>query len=287
MNILKKISAVAVVIAVATLSSCSDKAYWEEAPLEAGVSFQSTTYNENLGPGANEVVIPVSRTVNTGEQTVSVTFTPDKDCPTDISVPSQVTFPAGSNSANIVITIANAMPPYTYSGTLELQGDASYSGTTSLTFTLPVSFTWTSLGNGTFLDAFVMGDVEPYSVEILKAEGFERYRVLNPYVEYYTTGGAADNGDWYANNGPSYIEFWENGNGTLSFNPWGTGLIYDGNPDTPINAYPWNAFSEGSGFSGELDIWYQPGFAVLSPIYYIPGVGSYGQQQYAVQIELP
>ena len=106
MNVLKKISVAASVIAVATLSSCSDKGYWDEAPLDAGLSFQCSTYNETLSPGANEIVIPLQRSVNAVEETVDITFTPDANCPSDIIVPSQVTFAAGSNSTDIVIKIA-------------------------------------------------------------------------------------------------------------------------------------------------------------------------------------
>lgn len=287
MNILKKISAAASIIAIAMLSSCSDKGYWDEAPLEEGYSFQSSQYSETLGPGANEIVIPIDRTNNTGAQTVNITFTPGKNCPADITVPSQVTFAAGSNVANIVINIANAVPPYTYSGTLEFDGNASYSGISALAFSCPVAYTWVSLGQGGFLDAFVMGDVDLFPVEILKAEGFDRWRVVNPYVGYYTNGGKEENGDWYGSNGPAYIEFWNNENGTISYNWWYTGLNYQGDKDSPINVYPWTAFAAGSGFDETIDVWYQPGYAALSPIYYIPGVGDFGQQQYAVQIQMP
>lgn len=288
MKIYKKISVAASILAVAALSSCSDKGYWEEAPHEQGVSFMSNTYNENLGPGANEVVIPVSRSVNNGEQTVNVTFTPNPSCPTDITVPSQVTFAAGSNSANIVISIADAMPPYTYSGTLELQGEASYGGKTSMTFNCPVAYTWTSLGKGAFIDAWVMDNAEEmYEVEILKADGFERYRVIEPYKEYYTTIGPESWEDWISTTGPDYIEFWENESGKLSFNSYATGLLYQATNGQPIGAYSWTAFSAGSGYTGDFDIWYEPGYAMLSPVYFINGVGGFGQQQFAVQIALP
>lgn len=288
MNIYKKISAAATIFAVAMMSSCSDKGYWDEAPLEQGLSFQSATYNETFGPGANEFVIPIYRTVFTNEETVNLTFTPGKNCPADISVPSSVSFAAGSNTAEILVKVANAMPPYTYSGTIEFDGKVSYSGISAVAINCPVNYTWTSLGTGSYLDAFVMGEAEPYPVEILKAEGFARYRVVSPYKEYYASDtGKADWEDWIAGTGPAYVEFWENEDGGLSFNSFSTGLNYQATQGQPIGAYNWTAFGEGSGYSGEFDIWYQPGFAVLSPVYYINGVGGWGQQQYAVQIELP
>ena len=288
MNVLKKISVAASVIAVATLSSCSDKGYWDEAPLDAGLSFQCSTYNETLSPGANEIVIPLQRSVNAVEETVDITFTPDANCPSDIIVPSQVTFPAGSNSTDIVIKIENATPPYSYTGKLQFSGDTSYSGISALTLNCPVSYTWFSLGTGGFIDAWVMDNAEDmFQVEILKAEGFERYRVMNPYKEYYTTIGPASWEDWIASTGPSYVEFWENADGKLSFNSYSTGLNYEGVDGQAIGAYSWTAFGGNSDYTGEYDMWYEPGYAVLSPVYYINGVGGFGQQQFAVQIELP
>lgn len=286
MNIYKKISAAALTVAVAMLSACSDKGYWDEAPLEPGLSFQSAQYNETLAPGANEIVIPLDRTTTGGQETVNIKFTPGKNCPTDISVPGSVTFEAGSNVANIVINIANATPPYTYAGTLEFSGEASYSGISKLTLNCPVNYTWSSIGTGSFADYFFMD--EAVAVEILKADGFPRYRVMYPYKGYYTSEqGKEDWGDWIGSNGPDYVEFWENNEGGLSFNYWNTGMLYQGDPTAPIMCYPWTAFGEDSGYTGDFDMWYEPGYAVLSPIYYIPDVGSYGQQQFAVQIELP
>lgn len=285
MNIFKKISAAASIIAVSTLVSCSDKGYWDEAPLEEGYSFQCSQYNETLAPGANEIVIPVDRTNNTGEETLAITFTPGDGCPSDITVPSQVTFPAGSNTTNIVISIADAMPPYSYTGTLEFSGNASYAGISALSLNCAVSYTWTSIGTGTFFDAWVMEGSEEFSVEILQAEGFNRWRVMQPYAAYYASDAAkTDWENWIASSGPSYIEFWEVADGSLMFNAYFSGLNYQAVDDQPINVYPYTALS--SGVPG-YDIWYAPGFAVLSPIYYIPGVGGFGQQQFAVQIQLP
>ncbi|MDE5849140.1 MAG: hypothetical protein K2H38_03270 [Muribaculaceae bacterium] len=288
MKIYKKISVAATIIAVATLSSCSDKGYWDEAPLEAGLSFQCSTYNETLSPGANEIVIPIQRSANTSDETVNITFTPGANCPADITVPSQVTFAAGSNSTDLVIRIADATPPYTYSGTIKFGGEPSYSGISELTLNCPVNYVWISLGKGGFIDAWVMDNAEDmYEVEILKAEGFERYRVMSPYKEYYTTIGPDSWEDWIASTGPEYIDFWENEAGTLSFNSYATGLNYEGVDGQTIGAYNWTAFGEGSGYTGDFDIWYEPGYAVLSPVYYINGLGGFGQQQFAVQIALP
>ncbi len=289
MKIYKKISVAASIIAVAMMTSCSDKGYWEEAPHEQAYYFMSATCNETLNTGANEIVIPIERIYTETTESINVEFTPGKDCPSDITVESPVTFEAGSNTANVVIKIAHAVPPYTYSGTLSFDAHKSYSGVSAVTFNCPVAYNWNSIGKGGFLDAWVMGNLEDmFEVEILKADGFERYRVIEPYKEYYTsTIGQEDWEDWISTTGPAYIEFWENAEGKLSFNSYNTGLLYQATPGQPIGAYSWSAFAADNGYTGDNDIWYRPGFAVLSPVYYINGVGGFGQQKYAVQIILP
>lgn len=283
MKILNKIGIAAALAVTALISSCSDKGYWDEAPLEQAYSFNAANYTENLKPGPQDIKIALHRSDNSGAESVDVTFTPGQGCPSDITVESPVTFAAGSSTAEVTIHIADANPPYTYSGTLEFSGKASYSGIAKCTLKMPVNYTWVSIGTGKFYDGFVMDD-QMFDVEILQADGFQRYRVMNPYKEFYESGGAENYGDMYGSNGSSYIEFWQTSNDQLMFNAWSTGLLYQGSKEQPINAYPWNALS--SGVEG-YDIWAEPGTALLSPIYYIPGVGGFGQQQYAVQIELP
>ena len=283
MKIINRIGIVASLAIAALISSCSDKGYWDEAPREQGYSFDAANYTEELKPGPQDIKLTLHRSVIFGDQSVDVTFTPAEGCSSDISVESPVTFKSGSSTAEVILHIADANPPYTYSGTLTFNGDPSYTGISQCTLRMPVSYTWQSIGTGKFFDAFVMDDTM-FDVEIVQAEGFKRYRVMNPYKEFYETGGAADYGDMYGSNGPEYIEFWETSNGLLMYNAWATGLIYQGDPENSINAYPWSAMSNGvEGY----DIWAEPGHAALSPIYYIPNVGGYGQQQYAVEIILP
>lgn len=286
---MNKIGIGASVVAAVMMSSCSDKGYWEEAPLVQAYSFEISSYSETLSPGANEIELGLVRTIADTESSVNLVFEPNEGCPSDISVVSPAVFAAGSFTTKVTVRIADANPPYTYSGTVKLanKDEVSYSGKASVSLNLPVAYTWTSIGNGTFYDAWVMDNATaPYSVEIMKADGFERYRVMSPYVEYYTTIGPESWNNWIASTGPAYVEFWETADGRLSFNSYNTGMNYQAEAGQAIGAYNWSAFAAGS-YADNLDIWYEPGFAVLSPIYYINGVGGYGQQQNAVQIELP
>lgn len=288
MNIINKIGIAASLMAAAVMTSCSDKGYWDEAPAEQGYSFEAASSSETLAPGPNTITLTLERSIANSEESVDVTFTPGAGCPSDISLASPVVFKAGSYTAEVTLSIADAQPPHTYSGVLSFDASkASYAGIAKCEVTYPVSYTWSSIGNGTFYDAWVMDNAEaPYSVEILKTDGFERYRVLNPYAEYYSTIGPASWENWIGSTGPAYIEFWENADGLLSFSAYATGLLYQADASQAIGAYPYSAFTAGSYESG-YDKWYSDGFAVLSPVYYIPGVGGFGQQQYAVQIVLP
>ena len=105
--------------------------------------------------------------------------------------------------------------------------------------------------------------------------------MLNPYKAYYASAdGQEDWEDWISSSGPEYVEFWQLDNGDLAFNSYSSGLLYQATAGQPINVYY-------TADVADMTLWYEPGYAVLSPIYEIPGVGGWGQVQYSVQIELP
>ena len=282
--------------AVLVLGSCSEGQYWTE-PADKGqvIAFVKPAETITLAATDNmeSFTVKVNRSQTAGNLDVPVTFT--TKAAGVLSGPANVSFKSGENVADYTISIGNLVPGESYSATVEVavpEGTITHPDARNLkyTFTISKTLSWTSLGMGTYFDGWVMEGAEaPYPVEIQKVDGMERYRAVNPYKEYYTTIGPEYNGDWLpeGTTGPQYVEFWENESGTLSFNSFATGLNYDGDPAQGIGAYSWTAFAEGSGYTGDYDIWYEPGFAVLSPIYYIPGVGGFGQAQFAIQIELP
>lgn len=280
--------------AVLVLGSCSEGQYWTE-PADKGqvIAFVKPAETVTLAAtdNLNSFTVKVNRSQSTGDLDVPVTFTTKAEGV--LSGPASVSFKSGEYEADYTISIGNLVPGNSYTATLNVavpEGTITHPDSRNLTFTFTISKTlsWTSLGMGTYYDGFVMDNVEaPYSVEIQKADGLERYRAVEPYKEYYATAGPASWGDWIASSGPQYVEFWENETGGLSFSSFATGLNYEAVDGQAIGAYSWTAFTEGSGYTGENDMWYQPGFAVLSPVYYVPGVGGFGQIKYAVQIELP
>lgn len=119
-----------------------------------------------------------------------------------------------------------------------------------------------SLGTGTFVDMLAFTEA-PYNVEIQKADGFDRYRVIKPYEE----GLKNDDGEWgnaIAATSCDYIEFWIT-DGIIYYNKFFIGINYDGNAANAIYAYHPNSFSINPENNKQLDAkTFQ-----LAPYYYI------------------
>ncbi len=160
-----------------------------------------------------------------------------------------------------------------------------YTNNEKLTVNVNVEYNWQSLGNGTFTDNFFGFYSEP---EILKAEGFDRYRVMAPCEAYrIDPANAAD--DWIASWSAEYIELWVE-NGFVFWDAWFTGQNYGGDASSPIYAYHPSDFSS----LNDPEFWTFSKFVdsktiQLAPYYYINGVGgwNYTQRDGVVIITLP
>ena len=292
MKIINKITFAVSLFAMMGLASCSDKGYWDEAPAQQGYSFEQTTLNTSITPGDNTIPVKVLRSEAGSEVTLPVAFTPGKNCPATISVPSSITFAEGSNEATLNITVTGATPPQVYSGKIAFTGDVSYAGSSALEFTIPVEYIWENIGTGKYFDQFVMEVADPegkvialtdfMDVTILKAEGFERYRVMAPYTEYFES----HTDDWFfAALLPEYVEFWEEANGSISWDIFNIGLGYDGDKSKPITAVPGNLLASNGGVTN-YNMWAEPGYAMFSPFYWINGVGGYNNSVYPAMIQV-
>jgi hypothetical protein len=154
-------------------------------------------------------------------------------------------------------------------------------GTTSVD--VRKSYNWQPLGKGTFCDNFFSGVT--YEVEIQKAEGFDRYRVLDPYVESLKN---VDVGlpSWIAPSSAPHVEFWTTENNLVSFQPFFVGLYYQGNSKNPIYAYHASAFV---GIPPTFSKWIDSKTVQLAPMYYMTGLGgwNYTQANDVIIITLP
>lgn len=270
-------------IMLGTLTSCSDKGYWKEyVPEGTEYSFEQPKLEIETTDANTDITIKVVRSTKKGESTVGLTADKVSE---GLTIPASVTFADGENVASVTVTLANAVPGSPYKATIGFEKDVvtSPSANTTVALSVSMSYNWVSLGTGQFMDQFILGG-KYYNVEIQQAEGFGRYRVIKPYDE----GMATDDGeweDWRTGEYPAYIEFWESGD-QLTWNPWNTGIIYQANPGDYIVAYPGNYFN---GATTANNVWYKPGYAILSPYYYIDDVGGWNYTGNAgvVQIILP
>lgn len=274
------------VFAALTFSSCSEGEYWDEAPVtgDTYTFSQKTNAYEFAGAIPESVTVELMRNTTVGDVTIPVVA--EFSDPTVMSGASEVTFANGSNKAQYVINLGDLQVAIDYTAKISLAQEEllATSGNMSCTVSFSVAYNWVSKGTGKFCDQFTLGS-NFYDVEILQAEGFSRYRVVTPYNE----GMAADDGqweDWRTGNYPQHIEFWTAEDGvSIDFNPINLGLNYQAVKGQAIVAYP--AYYLGADPSNTR--WYNEQIAVISPYYYISGLGGWDYTGYVgvIQVILP
>ena len=252
----------------------------------AGVSFTAATLAAVEVPASNpvfevEIVRGNTAAAATGSVTASL-----KAGSTDISgvTVSDFNFAAGENATTVKVNISPLEVGVQGTLTLALSdADASIGAVKTATLKVSKAYEWVSLGKATFVDAFVGATGNP---EVLKADGFERYRVMAPYEEWRVSPEAqADS--WTAASSAPFIELWVE-DGLVYFDTFFVGLNYDGDKSQPILAHHASDFMDGVSnfkFSKFLDA----KTIQLAPYYYIDGVGGWNYTQYdgVVIITLP
>lgn len=254
-----------------------------------GLSFTATTLASIEVPASSpeftiELVRGNTATATTGS--VNVVGKVDNVELAGITV-SNYSFAAGENSTTITVNVAplEIGKVLTLTLTIASEDAVSLGGHQSTTLTVIKAYEWESLGNGYFLDNFFGMESEP---EILKAVGFDRYRVMAP-CEAYRNDPANSDDDWIATWSAPYIELWVE-NGLVFWNEWFTGQNYDADSASPIYAYHPSAFAS----LADPSFWTYSKFLdaktiQLAPYYYIDGVGgwNYTQNDGMVYIVLP
>lgn len=190
-----------VLMAVALATACTEETYTPaESEAGAGVHFsRDLAQNVTLVSGQSSITVPVLRADKEGALTVAVKSTQSQPL---FSIPSSVSFAAGSERADLELTFDPEAIEYDESYTVQLslsdEVNVTAYGKTEVTLTLMMPAPWVSLGMATYVDDFVTTfygvDNVPYEVEIQENQvnpGF--YRLVNPYGEAYPYN---DPGDW-------------------------------------------------------------------------------------------
>ena len=284
MKYIKSLFSILMVLSLCVFTSCDQEN--EGAIYDANNQGLSFTFNsfELSAPANNPVIsIPVYRAVTNDAFTSSITVTTDAQ---GVSAPSSISFAAGEKETTIEINLGDQLGVgEVIDITIKLnEADASIGGVSETVVSAYKEYVFESLGMGTFQDNWALGGT--YSVEIQKAQGFDRYRVIDPYKEGLTN----DDGDWQnwiaMGTRCPYIEFWEIGDGLILFNNFALGINYEAAASQPIRAYHASSFS---GLSGEFSKKVDAKTYQLAPYYYINGLGGWNNTTYdgVIVITLP
>jgi len=253
----------------------------------AGLSFTASTLSSVEVPASNPVFdVEIVRGNTVGAASGNLTATlkvGDKELP-GVTV-SGYNFADGQNSTTVSVNISPLEVGVVGSLTLTIaDADASVGAIKSATMNVSKAYEWESLGKGAFVDNFFGFVSEP---EIMKAKGYERYRVMAPCEDYRLNPDPSDT--WVASWSAPYIELWVE-DGLVFFDEWFTGQNYDGDKTAPIYAYHPSAFSD----LNSPEFWQHNKFLSdkviqLAPYYYIDGLGGWNKTQTdgMILIQLP
>ncbi len=258
------------------------------------VSFvQSTITNTEILGTATTFDVTLSRNTSSEAATVAVksTFTSGVVCP------ASVTFNAGESTATLTLDVSGMQVGTRYTGTIELADSASFNANIAVAttkVTLQKVYTWVSLGEGEWFDNLLLysgASLGIQEVEVLKAEGFDRYRIMAPYAntDQLAAGISAHFGTSATLAGPSnnkdnYIEFWvlENGENVAWDGWWYPGVLYQG---IDMKGY-YPSYLTGSTAEDALSGFYDEMVIGFYPYWYMDGLGGFGAK-YPCFLSLP
>ena len=191
----KYMTILSAVALTAGLSACSDKDdyVWAEKPAGSQVYFSSSTATSyQISKSGSSVEMTILRTSTEGAVTVPINVTDETEGLDDgaFYLPNSISFVSGENKAAYVIEYNPDLLEYdvAYSFLLEIdEKSISDYGTSSIEITLQIPSPWTSLGTGTYIDAFwgVSDTSDQVSVTVQRNDLDENmYRISNPYKGY-------------------------------------------------------------------------------------------------------
>lgn len=215
--------------------------YTPDGADEAVTFLSSVSVDTEIDSKATTFDIIVARSKSDAGATVKISNT----MPADITVPESVSFAAGESKTTLSVDISKMEVGKTYEGTISLAEETAYDkkiSTSSVKCTFAKAYTWISLGQGEWYDGLALQpsneDLGIIKVEVLKADGFDRWRIMNPYPKANVI--AAWDEDSYVGGASPYIEFYtlDEEAGTIKFDSKiYNGLNYD-NMGKIVYQYP-------------------------------------------------
>lgn len=196
-----------------------------------GVTFlQSAVSATSLVSGTTSYSIDLARSSADEALTVNLTGSiyastdPETDMAADFKMPESVTFEPGEYLAKITLDVSKMEVGVTYSGTISLsEGQECFNPNTATTSTavrLAMDYNWVELGEAQWYDRFMLAvsndNLNIQRCRMTKAEGFEIYRLYNPWpaAEVAEAWGDAMSA---TNDVPEYLQFTINEDGSIDW----------------------------------------------------------------------
>ena len=179
----------------------------------------TTTYSIDLARGSADEALTVNLTGS-----IYASTDPETDLAADFKMPESVTFEPGEYLAKITLDVSKMEVGVTYSGTISLsEGQECFNPNTATTSTavrLAMDYNWVELGEAQWYDGFMLAvsndNLNIQRCRMTKAEGFEIYRLYNPWpaAEVAEAWGDAMSA---TNDVPEYLQFTINEDGSIDW----------------------------------------------------------------------
>lgn len=210
----------------------------------------TTTYSIDLARGSADEALTVNLTGS-----IYASTDPETDLAADFKMPESVTFEPGEYLAKITLDVSKMEVGVTYSGTISLsEGQECFNPNTATTSTavrLAMDYNWVELGEAQWYDGFMLAvsndNLNIQRCRMTKAEGFEIYRLYNPWpaAEVAEAWGDAMSA---TNDVPEYLQFTINEDGSIDWR--NDVLVYGGQ-------YEFAAVNTGYQYADWNDyVWY-------------------------------
>lgn len=172
MKYITKFLLMGIVAVAGLLSACTSSDDFEPGPKDSGaqVYFPNTIPSEfNVGDDESSVTIPVRRVVTDAAMTVNILASIEQGQEGILNIPSSVSFEAGSDLANLVITFdRSALVDGTeYKASLLLNDEQNLTqyGNNMIDITI-IPWPWEELGTGKYRDGWLCGLFDENLVEL-------------------------------------------------------------------------------------------------------------------------
>lgn len=172
MKYITKFLLMGIVAVAGLLSACTSSDDFEPGPKDSGaqVYFPNTIPSEfNVGDDESSVTIPVRRVVTDEALTVNILPSIEQDQEGILNIPSSVSFEAGSDLANLVITFDRSAlvdgTEYKASLFLNDEQNLTHYGNNMIDITI-IPWPWEELGTGKYRDGWLCGLFDGNLVEL-------------------------------------------------------------------------------------------------------------------------